>query len=160
MMHIKTILDSSNLSWALLTVILLMPLVAMLMDSVRLSLKQPFPLLQKLPLCLLALPFLFSLSSCAGDILSEDNPTDNSVTDNHQIGDTMCSTSCTTHEDGSVEYEKICNGAQVSSGSFTDGTTCAEIIASQQEASQDEDSSDDGVSEDEAGGIGNPVNLP
>lgn len=78
---------------------------------------------------------LLLLSACtAGDIGSSASSSNASVdqSDDHSItGDTNCSVQCTELRDGEdvieAEYIKLCNGAQVSSGSFTDGTTCKQV---------------------------------
>lgn len=77
---------------------------------------------------------------------------DNSTDDHSQVGDTQCSVKCDINEDGEVEFVKICNGAQVSSGTFNDGTSCADIIA--QQTNQDESSVTDEAIEQAASDAG------
>lgn len=76
--------------------------------------------------------FLFSLilNGCeAGDIGSSSSSAQVDNSDDHSvIGDTNCSFLCETTAAG-VNFTRTCDGAQVSSGSFTDGTTCSQAAS-------------------------------
>lgn len=63
---------------------------------------------------------------------------DNSTDDHAQIGDTHCTVTCHTDSDtNDVEFVRECDGAQVESGNFTDGSTTCGDLQVQAEANGD-----------------------
>ena len=100
---------------------------------------------------------LLLLSSCtAGDIGSSASNSNASVdqSDDHSItGDTECSISCNTQPDGRVDFIKTCNGAQTSSGTFNDGTTCQQIAEEENAELEAPSDSQEVLTQDEAGSL-------
>lgn len=127
---IRNILDSLSRSWARSTPTRSKRSAGSSRAS-KLDRNRPLRHLLSSPLSLLVLLSSFSLSACkAGDIGSSSSnaAVDNSVDDHAVIGDTECQVTCHADEDeGTVDFVRVCNGAQVSSGSFTDGRSCGQV---------------------------------